>query len=264
MFDFFYLRLSEGLEYFGTAFEFYGSIAEHLDESNPKHAGALGTLLIHQVFHDSEMRRDEDNDVQRSLAERGVSLLEPLGEPRALSRGYHALAEAAGYVTPEATEWFERALAMARKHRNSNDIGHVLRAMGWAQVLGSPDPAMHRQFVKEALVELRGLKHLPVLGQFLVFSGYILEREQRFEEAKVLYLEARQLAEELEDHALVVTSLASLTDASIGLGEVDQAAAYAGEAYRRVEETGLRYLLPDVLGNLGWVALAQGNLEEGA
>ncbi len=95
MFDFFRSRLSEGLEYFGTTLEFFGSVAERLDENNPSHAAALGTLLVHQVFHAFMMHQDRDWDSdleqERSLAERGVSLLESVGEPRALARGYHTL-----------------------------------------------------------------------------------------------------------------------------------------------------------------------------
>ncbi len=260
MFDFFWFRLSEGLEYFGTAFEFFGNIAEHLDESDPKHAGALGTLLIHQVFQAFIMNWDRDRDLERSLAERGVSLLESVGEPRALAKGIHALAGKADFSNAEAMEMNERALEVARKHRSPSDIGHVLWMMGWHLDLRATDPAKFKRFVGEALEELREINHLPGVAQFLIFSGFTLLLEQRFREAKALFLEALGLAEELEHHEIVISALWSLQRVSVDLGEVDQAAGYAQSMYRRVEETGLRYLLPDSLSALAGVALAGGDL----
>ena len=59
MYDFFGFRLTEGLEYFGTSYAFFGSIAEHLDESNSNHVGALGTVLIHQVLNNLLMPQQD-------------------------------------------------------------------------------------------------------------------------------------------------------------------------------------------------------------
>ena len=157
MFDFFQFRLSEGLEYFGTTNDFFGSIAKHLDENNPSHAAALGTLLIHQVFHAFIMHRDRDRERERSLAERGVSLLETLGEPRALAKGYHALAPMADLSSAEAMAGHERALAVARKHRSTSDIYHVLWLVGFHLLMRITDPAQFKQFVDDALEELRAL-----------------------------------------------------------------------------------------------------------
>ena len=260
MFDFFTIRLTEGLEYFGTAFEFFGGIAARLDEGDPKHGGALGTLLIHQVFKADIMHRDRDRDLERLLAERGVSLLESVGEPRALARGLYALGESAGRGGGEAMEWYERALALARKHRSASDIAHVLWVMGWALKWGISDPGKHKRFVEDALGELRALGHLPGVAYFLLFLGYTLETEQRFEEAKALFVEAKRLADELGHHEIVINALTSLTDVSIELGELDRAAAFAGDAYRRAEEVGLRFFLPDTLGTLAAVALARGDV----
>ncbi len=138
MYDFFTIRLSEGLEHFGTTLEFFGSIANHLDENNPSHAAALGTLLVHQVFHAFMMHQDRnldrDLEQERSLAERGVSLLESVGEPRALAKGYHTLGIQAGWAhfsDAEVMGWHERALAVARKHQSTSDIGHLLWLVGW-------------------------------------------------------------------------------------------------------------------------------------
>ncbi len=262
MFDFFQFRLSEGLEYFGTTNEFFGSIAERLDENNPSHAAALGTLLIHQVFFAFIMHRDRDRDRQReqSLAERGVSLLETLGEPRALAKGYHTLAPRADLSSAEAMEGHERALAVARKHRSASDIYHVLWLVGFHLLMRNTDPAQLKQFVDDALEELRALNHLPGVAQFLVFSGHTLEFEQRLGEAKGLFLEAYGLAEELEHHEIAINALWALSRVSIDLGEVDQAAGYAQNMYRRVEETGLRFMLSDALFALAGVALARGDL----
>lgn len=93
-----------------------------------------------------------------------------------------------------------------------------------------------------------------------MFSGHTLEPEQGLGEAKALFLEAYGLAEELEHHEIVINALWALSGVSIELGEVDQAAGYAQNMYRRVEETGLRFMLSDALLALAEVALARGDL----
>jgi predicted ATPase len=264
MYDFFTIRLTEGLEYFGTTFEFFGSVAERLDENNPKHAGALGSLLIHQVLDARIMHRSPDYLRMQSLAERGLELLESLGEPRGLARGYLALGQSfhhTGKFT-EATDWYQRALVVARKHGSSSDIALVLKWLSWLLQFQTSRYPQYRQLVPEVLEELRALNHLPGVILFLIFSGDILESEQRFEEAKAFHLEAIRLAEELGHHELGIISLIPLAKLSIGLGEFDQAAAYARDAHRQAEETGLTLLLPDTLAALGWVATAQGDFEE--
>ncbi len=262
MFDFFTIRLTEGLEYFGTTFEFFGGIAKHLDESDPNHAGALGTLLIHQVFLAFHLNRNRDHDLERSLIERGVSLLESVDEPRALARGYHVLAQKAADSgeTTQARETYQRALAVARKHRSASDIFLLLRlAQVWNLDWETDDLVKHKRFVQEALAELRALNHLPGVAQFLKYSGGTLEDEQRYEEAKVRYLEVLRLAEELGHHELVINTLKTLARASIELGEVDQAAGFAEDAHRRAEEMGLRFMVPNTLGALAQVARARGD-----
>ena len=55
MYDFFLGPPAGGPgEHFGTTFEFFGSVAERLDETNPGHLAALGTVLVHQVFHPAD------------------------------------------------------------------------------------------------------------------------------------------------------------------------------------------------------------------
>ncbi len=262
MYDFFRLRLNGVLEYFGTTLEFYGSVAERLDEDNPSHDGALGTLLIHQVLHSRYMHKNPDFVRGRSLAFRGIELLSSRGEPRALSRGFHAVGASFFQRAEPAQgkEWFERALAVARKHRSATDIASALYMLGFSlagETSGSFVP--HRRFIQEGLEEMRALKHLPGVAQFLIFSGFILRDERRFEEAKVLFLEANQLAEELGHHEFAVISLNQLASASIELGEVDEAFAYARDAHRRAGET--VFFVPSTLATLGRVATAQGDFE---
>ncbi len=105
------------------------------------------------------------------------------------------------------------------------------------------------------------MNHLPGIVGFLGASGHTLESEGRFEGAKALYWEAKRLSEELGDDAGVINSLQGLAGASLGLGEVDEAAAHAWEAYGRAEEAGLTLLVTDTLMSLGRVATAEGNLE---
>ena len=215
------------------------------------------------------MNRDRDLDLERSIAERGVSLLESVGEPRALARGFYALGENARGMAKGIEEYYERALALARKHESASDIAHVLWMMSWFRKFEwwdleegrTPDLAKHKRFVQEALGELRALGHLPGVAYFLIFSGETLGREQRFEEAKALYVEAKRLAEELGHHDYVFNALRALTFSSIELGEVDRAAAYAQEAYRLAEEAGLRYLVPDTLWPLAKAVWGQGDVE---
>ncbi len=96
---------------------------------------------------------------------------------------------------------------------------------------------------------------------FLGASGHTLESKGHFEEAKALYWEVKRLAEELGDDNKVINSLQNLARASLGLGEVDEAAAHAREAYRRAEETGLTLLVPNTMMTLGQVATAQGDFK---
>ena len=264
MFEFFKLRLTRGLEYFGTTLEFFGSIAERLDENDPSHAGALGALLIYQVVNPRSMHRNPDFLRVRSLATRGIELLGSRSESRALSRGFHAVG-ASFFQTGETTrgkEWFERALAMARKHGSSQDIADSFYMVGFSRAAETGRSfAPHRRFVEEGLEEMRALKHLPGVSQFLIFSGYQLRDGQRFEEAKVLFLEANGLAEELGHHEFFIVSSHALADVSIELGAFDQASDYAQEASRRVEEAGMIFFVPSILAVLGRVATAQGDFE---
>ena len=237
MFDFFEFRLTEGLEYFGTTFEFFGSIAERLDESNPSHAGALGTVLIHQVLNLFPLHYDPHYLRMRSVAEQGTLLLKSLGEPRGLARGFVTLAESFRNTdeTDQAKEYALQALAVARKHGSASDIARALKLM--SRVHGGT-LAQKRRFLEEALVELRALNHLPGVAQFLMNSGFTLESERRFEEAKARYWEAYRLADEVGHHQLVTHSLGSLSDTSFRLGEFDQAATHAREGYRRLRRPG--------------------------
>ena len=264
MYDFFKLRFNGGLEHFGTTFEFFGGIAERLDEDDPNHAGALGMVLIHQVKGPHVMHRNPDYLRVRSLATRGIELLSSRSEPRALARGLHAIG-ASFFHTGETTrgkEWFERALAMARKHGTSTDIADALYTVGFAQAAETGGSfAPHGRFVEEGLEEMRALKYLPGVAQFLIFSGYTLRDEQRFAEAIVLFLKANRLAAELGHHEFVIISLHSLASESIELGELDQASAYAQEASKRVEEAGMLFFVPSNLAVLGRVATAQGDFE---
>ncbi len=124
MCDFFGFRLTEGLEYFGTSYAFFGSIAEHLDESNPNHVGALGTVLIHQVLNNLLMPQVTDFQRVQEQAERGIKLLESQGESRGLARGFLALGYSFyhRYQFSQAKECAQQALALARKHGSARDI----------------------------------------------------------------------------------------------------------------------------------------------
>ncbi len=124
MYDFFEFRLTEGLEYFGTSYAFFGSIAEHLDEANPSHVGALGTVLIHQVRNNLLMPQVTDFQRVQEQAERGIELLESLGESRGLARGFLALGYSFyhRYQLSQAKECAQQALALARKHGSARDI----------------------------------------------------------------------------------------------------------------------------------------------
>ncbi len=260
MFDFFEFRLTEGLEYFGTTFEFFGSIAERLDESDPSHVGALGTALIHQVLNPFPLHSGSHYLRMRSVAKRGIELLQSLGEPRGLARGFVTLAESflTADETDQAKEYALQALAVARKHGSASDIA---RALSLLSGVHSGTLAQYWRFLEEALVELRALNHLPGVAQFLMKSGFTLESEQRFEEAKARYWEAYRLADELGHFQLATHSLGSLSDASLRLGEFDQAATHAREGYRQAEETGLGLLMTWTLGRLGRATMAQGDFQ---
>lgn len=166
MFEFFRIRLTEGLEHFGTTFEFFGTIAEHLDETNPSHAGALGTLLVHQVL-DSLYTQVPDYPRARPLAERGIELLEQVGDYRSLSRGFTALGET--YMLGEfsqAEEYYRQALDLAREHGTASDIYHALygvrRVEGrLLELTGEDEEAWSDRANLEDLEEYRALNHLP-------------------------------------------------------------------------------------------------------
>jgi predicted ATPase len=267
MFDFFTFRLTEGLEYFGTTFEFFGGIAERLDESNPSHQGALGTVLVHQVFDARFTHRIPDYQRARSLATRGIELLESVGDYRALSRGFHALGET--FMQGEfsqAKEYFQQALDISRKHGKASEICNALTGMAWVEKrlseLAEDEPSpQYSRFLQEALEELRALNHLPGVVYFLLERAYsvLYAPQRRLDEIKALFWEGNRLAEELGDQALVTMSLNELAEVSLELGEVDQAAAHLREAQRLTEETGLTSLEPHVQVRLGRVALARGD-----
>ena len=151
---------------------------------------------------------------------------------------------------------------MSRKHGIATDIADALYTLGYAlhfETSGSFAP--HRRFVEEGLEEMRALEYLPGVLQFLIFSGQQLRHEQRSAEARVLFLEAKGLAEELGHHEFFIISLHFLARDSIDLGELDQAAVYAEEATRRVEGAGMPFFVPSNLAVRGRVATAQGDYE---
>ncbi len=244
MYDFFLGPPAGGPgEHFGTTFEFFGSVAERLDETNPGHLAALGTVLVHQVFHPGQMHRHQDYLRVRSVALRGIGLLRSQGEPRGLSRGFLALGESfhlAGEFS-QAREWYRQALAIARTRGESSDVFHALRSTGLAKETVGPNS---RQFIQEALEEVRALNNMPGITWFLMGSGGSLVSDKRFEESKAHFREAIRLARELGYHMVVIFSLRSLAEASLGPAEIEQAAAHAEEAHQVVEETGLTHFAP--------------------
>ncbi len=267
MFDFLESRSLEGFEYFGTPSEFFGSIAERLDENNPDHAGALGLALIHQALPPLGFNASPDSPRRRSLAERGIELLESLGEPQALARGFVALGKSFSF-TSESThghQWFQKALDVARKHGHANDIARALVSLShvqWGMTHeGTFSLTQQARFGEESLEELRALNHQLGVAEFLLESGLALEDEQRFEEAKERYWEGNRLADELGHYVLVVRTFVFLSDMSMDLGEIDQAAAHAEEAYRRAEESGVTVWMYWALGPLGRAVRAQGDYE---
>ncbi len=267
MFDLLELRSFEGFESFGTPFDFFGSVAEHLDESDPNHAGALGSILIHQALPMGGFNRQPYSSMWRSLAERGILLLESLGEPRALARGFETLGWSLEQQneSAQAYDWAQKALAVARKHGGSNDIARALSRLNgvrWSMKReGTLSVTQLAQFIQESLNELRALNHLPGVAEFLLESGAVLESQQHFEEAKNHYREAIRLADELGHHEVVVRTFAYHSEMSFELGEFDQAAALAEEASRRAEETGLTGWMYWSMARLGRAATAQGDFE---
>ena len=260
MYDFFRVRFLEGLEHFGTTLEFFGGVAEHLDEANPSHLGALGTVLVHQVLDAGQMHRVPDFLWVRSLARRGIELLRSRGEPRGLARGFVALGESYYLMNEfaEARKCFQQALSIARKHGKSSDIFHALWVM---DLLEKSTGAQYLRFVREALEEVRALDNLPGVSWFLRASGEFLVYDRRYAESRTLSREALRLARELGYHLVVIFSLLDLARASFELGEDGQAAAYSEEAHRVVEETGLTHFAPYTLAELGRVAIARGDFK---
>ena len=253
MFDFLESRSFEGFEGFGTPFEFFGSVADRLDESNPDHAGALGTALIHQAL--PLFRQQQSSLRWRLLAERGIGLLESVGEHRVLARGFEILGWSFDneHELARADEWARKALAVARKYGHATDIFRALSTLSGVR--------WDIKFIQECLNELRGLNHLPGVAHFLEEYGFALRgSEQRFDEAKERFWEANRLADKLGLDVLVISTFVSLSDTSRELGEFDQAAAHAEEAYRRGEESGLRSWMYWSMARLGRVALAQSDL----
>ena len=263
MFDFFWFRLLEGLEHFGTTSEFFGQIVESLDETDPHHAGALGTVLIHQVLLPRQMHRNPDFHWARAQARRGIKLLRSVGEHRGLSRGFHVVGASSRHLREdvEVRKALAQALDEARKHGSSSDTFYALRAMS-LYVWSMQSLAQRRRFAQESLEELRALNNQLGVAYFLHETGACLVAERRFDEGEAMLVEAKQLAEELGHLEFLLFAVLDLSDVSFELGEFDRAAAYAREAYRRAEEVGHRLLLPLTLGRMGRTEAARGDFEE--
>ncbi len=264
MFEFFRIRLTEGLEHFGTTFEFFGTIAEHLDETNPSHAGALGTLLVHQVL-DSLYTQVPDYPRARPLAERGIELLEQVGDYRSLSRGFTALGET--YMLGEfsqAEEYYRQALDLAREHGTASDIYHALYGVRRVEgrpleLTGEDEEAWSDRANLEDLEEYRALNHLP--GVVLCLLNIANNTRHDLGLAKARYRDVSELAEALGDHVHIIWALIEHASILTEHGEFEQAAAKLREGQRHTEETGLTHLEPHIDFRRAKLATAQGDFK---
>ncbi len=263
MYEFFRVRLTEGLEHFGTTFEFFGTIAEHLDETNPSHAGALGTLLVHQVLNSLYTHPVPDYPRARPLAERGIELLEPVGDYRSLSRGFTALGET--YMKGEfrqAEEYCRQALVLAREHGKASDFYQALSGvrrveLRLLELAGGDFQQYMDRTILEDLEEYRALNYLPgVVSSLLNLANSTLHDLGL---AKARYRETSELAEALGDHYIFIWALIAPTHILLEHGEFEEAAANLREAQRHTEESGLTHLEPHIDLRLGLLARTQGD-----
>lgn len=163
-----------------------------LDETNPSHHVALGTVLIAQV--EQMMRLGHDPAQAIALVERAMTLLQGSDATQAILTGLNLLGNAfwlhGDYQKARAA--LEEGLALLHAHGASSEIGDFLIRLGLIEREISSEPEV-MAFYQKSLAELRtwgdpvNLAHqLLIYGEYLVVNGRSQEGQRFLEESLTL------------------------------------------------------------------------------
>lgn len=216
--------------------ELYAETTKGLQEADPKHHAALGALLVAQAWWYVRLGQHER---ARELAERGLKLVRPLGEPSLVMIGLASLGGVAFYkgLYDQATQYKTEALALARTAQDPAKIAFHATVLGNLEA-AKGNFANAKQYYQEALELSRGEGNLFQLVAVLSNLAFFTVHTGKPQEAFALAQEGLELARDLGLKQEVPYLLSSLAEAAFKLGSYGEAQEFAQEAIRISKEMG--------------------------
>ncbi len=249
-------REQEGVALFSLA-------AGCLDEGYPEHRAALGYVLIGQA---AVHRALGDYAAEaRSLLERGLGLLRPLGEDLGVAWGLSWLALVRGVAGGDVAQGralLQEGFPIARRVGSAHLLGRFLN-----QEVILEDPASGgsvedaRKLREQILREQREVGDPNHLSWVMANLGDFLFNHRLFDEDKGLLKESLELARESGSGA-EVTPLDGLTEAALVTGDLDEAEGYASELLQVSKDNWFTMVESDALMLLGVIATRRGHIRE--
>ncbi len=245
------------------AIKLFARAADRLDEANPEHHAALGYMLIGQGSGSVFRAVRDFARSARSLLTRGLALLRPLGEDLGVA---WALSRPMSLVdspddTAQALALHQEGFQIARRIGNPHLLGWYLALRPTLEAEGTGRSVEDIEKLHEqTLREQRDVGDPFYLNWSLAKFGEFLLNHQSFDEGKALLTESLEMAREIGGS--VVSPLATLAEAALASGELEEVEALASELLQVTRGQGLTGMEAVALARLGVFEARRGNLAE--
>ena len=239
----------------------FRAVIETFDEHNPAHHAVLGAALMGQA--DPSMPNDE----QIRLLKRGAELLRPLDEKMsALPQGLLSLSTSLfdEGLYEEAEECLKEAIAFSRRWQYEGLVAVGLQTLAKIEMIQGEDEKVEALFMEAREIHRRMGNFSGLWFNLQVHAGTLLEAG-RAREAQTVYEEAPLLFDSHLKDALFPHALHLIRRGEIAceLGSYEEARASCQEALHLAQDKGFNRVEVRSLMQLGRVAMALGDEDEG-
>lgn len=240
--------------------EFCADAAASLNESDPAHHAALGTLFAMQAWPFHHLGRYEE---AVAVAEHGVRLLHPLRKTKPLLTALNALEGVAwskgNYI--QAKKYAKEALVLARTLPEPEQSALALCNAGLVE-LEIGDYQHAEQYLAEALTLYREHDARFGIAHVLHLLGWLHLYTDNLDDALRLLKESLHLSQSIGAQYEIPYIFCNIAETLLDLGNTTEAQSFCREGLQKARDNKSRSTESWMLTNMGRVAAALGDHDE--
>jgi DNA-binding CsgD family transcriptional regulator/tetratricopeptide (TPR) repeat protein len=223
---------AERLQMLGRVLEVWNQVPDAAERVGTDHAGVLALATKAAVLSGDMSRAVE-------LADAALRELDREREPVRVALVLGDRAQARGGLGHSQLDDLQEAVRLVPADPPSAERAVALARLGWHLFGRGPDA---RRYIEEALEVARAVGDTVTEADVLISLGGVLGHDEGSEEGPELARAGRRLAEQTENHFLILRSYVAESHVLEGLGRHEEGFAAAAEGARRAADYGMSRL----------------------